>query len=430
MNQPDTDNHWWLCNNKALWAALIVWTGLGVAGAYLPLVADETYYLSWSKHLALGYFDHPPMIAYLIAAFGQMPRLTAWVTCGLSVGILTLSARRLDIRHWYTVPLLFFCTPLGVAASIIATPDTPLLLACSLIIYGLVSDRSIWLFVGLSIGLWSKPTGLFLFPALWLLYRKKHALLITTGVLICYAPHALWSLDHGGLPWSFQTQREFSINLQSPMQLLELLGTQILLVGPLLTTHAWHLLREWRSPTNRLYVFLALPTLFCAILFSLGMRIEGNWPMLMWPPILLFALKRIEGQTRPELPHLQRCFMVTTVLLALMIATLHQHIPPQFGPDRDGHRLHHCLRQAFPTKRIVTTRYQETAMLRYAGGSPTHVRPPGSRGSQFDLWTENARIQPTCNDIVLGTPTLCQSTEAAEFRCGVRTFECQCPDLP
>jgi len=36
--------------------------------ARLPLVPDETYYWDWSRHLASGYFDHPPMIAVLIRA--------------------------------------------------------------------------------------------------------------------------------------------------------------------------------------------------------------------------------------------------------------------------------------------------------------------------------------------------------------------------
>ncbi|MDB4883213.1 MAG: putative rane protein, partial [Gemmatimonadetes bacterium] len=36
--------------------------------ALLPLFPDETYYWDWSRHLAGGYFDHPPMIALLIRA--------------------------------------------------------------------------------------------------------------------------------------------------------------------------------------------------------------------------------------------------------------------------------------------------------------------------------------------------------------------------
>ena len=39
-----------------------------VFAALLPLSADEAYYWLWSQHPAWGYFDHPPMIAWLIRA--------------------------------------------------------------------------------------------------------------------------------------------------------------------------------------------------------------------------------------------------------------------------------------------------------------------------------------------------------------------------
>jgi 4-amino-4-deoxy-L-arabinose transferase-like glycosyltransferase len=46
-----------------------------VVASSIPLGPDEAYYWSWSKHLALGYVDHPPMVAWLIAA-------TAWLGNG------------------------------------------------------------------------------------------------------------------------------------------------------------------------------------------------------------------------------------------------------------------------------------------------------------------------------------------------------------
>src|SRR3981189_186437 len=39
-----------------------------VAAAWTPLTFDEAYYWMWSKHLAGGYYDHPPMVAFVIRA--------------------------------------------------------------------------------------------------------------------------------------------------------------------------------------------------------------------------------------------------------------------------------------------------------------------------------------------------------------------------
>src|SRR5437899_10971482 len=37
-----------------------------VAAAFTPITFDEAYYWMWSKHLAGGYYDHPPMVALVI----------------------------------------------------------------------------------------------------------------------------------------------------------------------------------------------------------------------------------------------------------------------------------------------------------------------------------------------------------------------------
>src|SRR5690349_90818 len=39
-----------------------------VTAGHLPLSFDESYFWLWSKHLALSYYDHPPLIALTIRA--------------------------------------------------------------------------------------------------------------------------------------------------------------------------------------------------------------------------------------------------------------------------------------------------------------------------------------------------------------------------
>ncbi|HWE06173.1 MAG TPA: hypothetical protein VG274_05660, partial [Rhizomicrobium sp.] len=39
-----------------------------ILAASLPLSFDESYYWVWSKHLALGYYEHPALIALAIRA--------------------------------------------------------------------------------------------------------------------------------------------------------------------------------------------------------------------------------------------------------------------------------------------------------------------------------------------------------------------------
>ena len=54
-----------LVRNTALTILALVALRL-VAAAFTPMTFDEAYYWTWSKHLAGGYYDHPPMVAFVI----------------------------------------------------------------------------------------------------------------------------------------------------------------------------------------------------------------------------------------------------------------------------------------------------------------------------------------------------------------------------
>ena len=50
-----------------LWHVIIIWFVINTISAYFAqLYSDESYYVLFSKQLAFGYFDHPPMIALMV----------------------------------------------------------------------------------------------------------------------------------------------------------------------------------------------------------------------------------------------------------------------------------------------------------------------------------------------------------------------------
>ena len=108
----------------------------------LPLVADEAYYLDWSKSVSLGYYDHPPMTAWLIRLFGQTPRIVPIV---LTVAALLLAdtARLMGYIHWRWLPALMVGTPLGFVGMVLITPDIPLLFLVFVLVAVCTSKRRI-----------------------------------------------------------------------------------------------------------------------------------------------------------------------------------------------------------------------------------------------------------------------------------------------
>ncbi len=109
-----------------------------IAAYHVPLTGDEAYYWEWSRHLAFGYVDHPPMVAWTIALFspiGLSPgaiRL-GFVACGL-IATLAGAATATDLaggdrRAGAVTAVAFSLTPLFSLAFGSATPDGPYLAA-------------------------------------------------------------------------------------------------------------------------------------------------------------------------------------------------------------------------------------------------------------------------------------------------------------
>ena len=113
-------------------------------GQAVPLSFDESYYWLWSKHLALGYYEHPALIALAIRAgtrifgdteFGvRFVPLTASLVASWAVwrsAAIWLSSERLGA----SACLLFNATLMVAAETMGATPDALLIAAASLLLW-------------------------------------------------------------------------------------------------------------------------------------------------------------------------------------------------------------------------------------------------------------------------------------------------------
>src|SRR6185503_9399381 len=107
---------------KALRLMVFAFLGLRlVYAAMVQLLPDEATYWVWSRHLAASYFDHPPMIAYLIRAGTYLlghnelgVRFMAVLLSAGSILVMLTIARRLfrDERAVLWVGLLWLTSPL------------------------------------------------------------------------------------------------------------------------------------------------------------------------------------------------------------------------------------------------------------------------------------------------------------------------------
>ncbi|MTV14815.1 glycosyltransferase family 39 protein, partial [Bradyrhizobium sp. BR2003] len=246
-----------LARNTALAVCALVVLRLAAA-AWTPLTFDEAYYWMWSKALAGGYYDHPPMVAMVIRLgtmiAGDTPFGVRLVSILLALPMSWAIYRAAEIlfggrRIAASATILLNVTLMAAVGTLIVTPDAPLLVAASLLLYALAkvleSGRGAWwLAVGAGAGaaLLSKYTALFFGPAIliWLamvpkLRRWFLSPWLYLGGLVAlglFAPVIRWNADHHWVSFIKQMGRA-RIEDFRPTYIAELIPTQFAFATPL-----------------------------------------------------------------------------------------------------------------------------------------------------------------------------------------------------
>jgi hypothetical protein len=289
--------------------------------ALIPLAPDEAYYWVWSRALAPGYLDHPPMVALWIRAGTMLAganelgvRLLGPFSAALGSVMLYDAAERLfPARNaGMTAAVLLNATLAVGAGAVIMTPDTPLLLFWTATLWAGAriatgEGPGWWLAAGLFAGLslTSKYTGAFLPIGLGLFAliampgsrrRPEPWLgLLIAGLL--FTPVVLWNfhndwvgfLRQGGRVGDWRPERAVGF-------LAELVGGQIGLATPgvfvLFVAGIVMAVRATvrsRDPAWCLLAALSVPPALVFLQHALGDRVQGNWPIVIYPAAAIAA---------------------------------------------------------------------------------------------------------------------------------------------
>jgi hypothetical protein len=183
-------------------------------GRFTALFEDEAYYWVWSKNLAFGYFDHPPMVA-LWVKLGELVfngelglRFMSTLGFALMVWIIwdTIELKE-KWQHVTLFYLLIVSMALMQAFGFIITPDTPLLLFTALFLWSLKRflDRESLLntlLLGCAMAgmLYSKYHGIlvigFVVISHWKLLKSGKFWMAGILGLLLFIPHLLWQYDN------------------------------------------------------------------------------------------------------------------------------------------------------------------------------------------------------------------------------------------
>jgi 4-amino-4-deoxy-L-arabinose transferase-like glycosyltransferase len=283
----------------------------------MGLMPQDAYYDFYAQHPALSYYDHPPLIAYLLrlftGIFGKkvfaLKLADSIVTWSTVLAFYHLAKKFLSPHKlWYGI-LILLSTFMITILSLVSTPDVPLMLCWTIsliFLYKAVFQerKTYWIWSGIMTGLTfdSKYTAVFLLIGItgFLLISKQYRknlfsrwfllYLICIGIVIL--PVVIWNINNGFA--SFKFQSEARVNSMEGVQfslpnLGGVLGHQSAVLMPFLFFSFFYflyrLIRKYgwkfmRIPDDQLFLLSFFVPLFLGFLFIAPFYwVKLNWMM-------------------------------------------------------------------------------------------------------------------------------------------------------
>jgi undecaprenyl-diphosphatase len=423
--------------------------------AVMPISEDEANYFQWARHLAWGYYDQGPLVAWLTRLGMELAgpnslgvRLTA-VFLGAGLGwIIYDFCRRVVDDHALGLGLVVAAnsTILFAAASLVQTYDTGQaffwLLSLHLAAVAVFCLRpAAWYGAGAAAGLamLAKYSSVLL-PALMLAFlafsprhrhwlRKKEPWLAALIAAAVYAPNLWWNATHH---WTAFRHTAGLAAQDWNFTALEFLGGQAGLVGPVFfVLFALGLGLAWRRARrgDGLAAFLlwtSLPVLLLFLAMSFKSRVPPNWVA----PGYLGGMLAAGLAIKPKLAS-SRAWRgwawAGLVSGYLILAVAYLHVPILKAVDFPGEddptaKLHGWSGLGPAVERALEEwpgrdqpflfglRYQTASLMAYYTPGQPRVEglfTQGSRLNVYAFWTDPCRLKGRDGlGVVIGEPDL------------------------
>jgi dolichol-phosphate mannosyltransferase len=292
------------------------------------LIHEEAYYWNYSRHLALGYLDHPPMVAWIIRS---LTALLGHTELGVRAGaalswfvgswfVFKLTRCVYDSATAICAVLLYAVFPAYFTVGMIMTPEAPLF-ACwagaLYFLYRALIDEvpAAWLGAGIFIGagMLSKYTMVLLGGSViafmlvdagarrW--FRRASPYEAAGIALLLFSPVIVWNFQHDWISFAFQGPQRaaglFEFSLPVLLGNIAALLTPLGLVAVAVAVFSRSQLAPGGSSHRserffrgfRLLTFSTLLPLSMFVLFSLFRHTKLNWTGPLWIGVLPYLAR-------------------------------------------------------------------------------------------------------------------------------------------
>ncbi|MDH5206751.1 MAG: glycosyltransferase family 39 protein, partial [Hylemonella sp.] len=307
----------WLIITALAALALRLWIA-----AALPITGDEAFFYWWGVYPDWGYYDHPPMVGWLIWLMRHLFGEAAWairlpvVLLPLALGgLLWWAFKPLDRERAAWGVLLFWLAPINWLNTLITT-DTPLIFWSVLSVALLLRaerraelDRHsalLYALSGLALGCaflskyFSVVLGL-AYLVYFALYRRERwpgLVLLVLCALPGPAINLWWNMGHGWANIMFNAinrNQDAQFELRKPLTYLAMLAYLLTPAVLWLGAKHWRVLMETARQQRLVATLVVVPLLFFTLLS--GKKVVGlHWVLAFYPfvfVLLAFALPRV-----------------------------------------------------------------------------------------------------------------------------------------
>ncbi len=237
-------------NKEALWI-IAAFTALRLAVApTFGLGTDEAHYVLYAKHLALSYFDHPPLVGWTHALFyytlgtneflARLPAILLFIVTSLLCYrfVLSVSAKRSALLALTALNSSFLLGGLGL----MLLPESLLLPIVFALLFTVLRlerspDTGNFILLGLVLGLagLAKYTAILFVPSLLLygLIRKRYDILLNPRLLlsavialVLITPVLYWNVHTDFMSFRYQSSHVVGGHIPNFAKFFQSLGAQ------------------------------------------------------------------------------------------------------------------------------------------------------------------------------------------------------------
>ena len=381
---------------------------------FTELIYDEAYYWYYARELAWGYFDHPPMVAFMIFLgefFFNGEIGVRLMSCILSIGTLFFVWDCIDgAKKYQYIPhffLLYFSITLLNAYGFFTLPDTPLLffLALFLWTYKKFLDQQGILYA-LILG----------FTMACLMYSKYHAALIIIFVilsnikllknkyawialitsLIVYLPHLIWLYDNEFVSIVYHM-------FERPNRAYEFgdftLGFFLNLIVLFGLTFPWVYRSLIKAPSGDLFdrslKFIVYGFIIFFFVSSFSRRIQTQWLIAICIPLLLITYKFLMEDAVTRKWIFRMALVNVILLLYLRIGLAYAPLfPVHYESHGNRDWVQDLVNQIGDTPVVFENSYRRASMYQFYSGSDAYsLNNIWYRQNQYTIDNSEERVQ-------------------------------------